>query len=261
MSALDSASLLMEYGNIWVGSGAGDVVDLGAVRNVKFTAEQVRVEVNSDNRGTILNKIRLRGVCEFDWLEPGDPSKMETLFKGLVEKDTEDGTPVEDYEQTVNSGSWAFNGFIPFTYQDADGTAPTIVSVTGSEDSTLTVNVDYIVTQHDDGRWGIVVLDSTTVTTIEQNIVIVYDYTPAASLTLTGGTNQTATNRYVKIIGPSEDDADTTREVILEEAVVASDMLLPFVNVEDAGDVGVMPVRVESNKGTTWTYTDEINAS
>lgn len=261
MAALDTASLLIEVANVWVGDDAGSIVDLGAVRNVRFTGRQVANEVVSDNRGTILHKVRLDGVVEFDWLEPGDPSKMEVLFKGLVTKGTNAGDAVTGYEQTVNSGSWSYNTFIPFTYQDGDGTILTINSVTGSVDSTLAVNVDYITQQHDDGRWGIVVLDSATVTTKAQNIVINVDYTPAASLTLTGGTSQTATARYVKIIAPSEDNANTTREIVMSSAYCKSDMLLPFVNVENAGDVGVMPVTIESAKGATWTYTDEINAA
>jgi len=261
MGALDSSSLLMEYGNVWVGSEAGDVVDLGAVRNVKFTAVQNRTKVDSDNRGTIVNKVRLSGVIEFDWLEPGDLTKLDVMFAGMVTKTATAGDLVNNYVQTVNSGSWSLNEFIAFTYQDADATAPNIDSVTGGTDSTLTVNVDYIVVQHDDGRWGIIILDSATVTTESQNVVIQFDYTPATNLILTGGTNQTATNRYVKIIGPSEDAAGTTREIVLAEAVVTSDMLIPFVNVEDANDVGVMPVRIESNKATTWTFTDEINPS
>lgn len=261
MSALDSAALLIEHGNVWVGDDSGSLVDLGAVRNVRFTAMQVRNKIESDNRGTLINKVRLQGKVEFDWLEAGNGANITELFKGLVTRTTEAGTPVSNYQQTVTSGSWAYNTFIPFTYQDYDGTAPNIDSVTGATDSTLTVNVDYIVVQHDDGRWGIMILDSSTVTTTSQNVVIQYDYTPAASQTVTGGTNQTATNRYLKIIGPSEDDSNKTRVVILEECTVTSDLLIPFVEVENANDVGVMPVVAESNKGTTWTYTDQVNPS
>lgn len=261
MGALDTSSLLIQYGNVWVGSTSGDVVDLGAVRNVKFTAQQNRTKVDSDNRGTIINKVRMSGVVEFDWLEAGDVNKLDVMFAGMVAKSSTAGVEVSSHSEVTNSGDWSYNTLIVFPHQNATGLAPTIVSVTGSTDSTLALNVDYFVQQHQDGRWGIVVVDSPTVTTAAQNITAVITYTPAANLILTGGTNQTATNRYVKIIGPSEDDANTTREIVLAEAVVTSDMLIPFVNVEDAKDVGVMPVRIESNKATTWTLTDEVNAS
>ena len=93
------------------------------------------------------------------------------------------------------------------------------------------------------------------------SVTIQFDYTPNASQVLTGGTNQTATARYVKIEGPSEDDSSVKRTIVLSEAIASSDMLIPFVEVEQANDVGVMPVTFESNKGTAWTVTDAINPS
>jgi hypothetical protein len=264
MGALDQNSLLMEVGNIWVGDDAGSIVDLGAVRNVRFTGRQVRNKIDSDNRGTVLNKIRLDGVVEFDWLEPGDVNKMETLFKGLVTKGTVAGTPVSGATQVI-ANPFVANKFYEIANQDGDGTVVTINSVTGGTDGALTADDDYHVLQNPNtGKWGIIlntVAGGTNISTLAQTITIDYDYTPNASLTLTGGSSQTATNRYLKIIGPSEDDSLVTREIVLSECVVASDMLLPFVNVQDAGDVGVMPVTVENNKAATWTLTDEINPS
>lgn len=262
MGALDQSALLMEYGNIWVGDDASSLVDLGAVRNVRFSPTQVRNKVNSDNRGTIVNKVRLNGMIDFDWLEPGDLNKVESLFKGMVTKSSTAGSTVSGADQTVASGDWNYNVFIPLENQNNDGTLPTINSVTLGTDGAIVLDTDYhTVKDPATGKWGIIIRDTVTVTTESQTVAIDYDYTPAASLTITGGSSQTATNRYVKIVGPSEDDANKERIVILEEAVVSSDMVFPFVNVEDAGDVGVMPVSIESNKGTTWTYTDEINPS
>lgn len=261
MPALDQAALLLQYGNLWVGDDSGSVVDLGAVRNVRFSTETARQKINSDNRGTILNKARPMGVVEFDWLEPGDLNKVLELFKGLVTRSTVAGTPVSNYSQVKASGAWAYNTFIPFDFQDADGTAPSIDSVTGGSNGALTVNVDYIVVQHDDGRWGIMVIDSSTVTTLSQTITIQFDYTPAASQSLSMGTGQTQTNRYLKIEAPDEDDSTKKRVIILAECVVTSEIIWQFLNVEDAGDVGVMPVRAESNKASTVTMTDPINPS
>ncbi len=261
MGALDTAALLIEKGNIWVGDDSGSVVDLGAVRNVVFMADKIGTRIESDNRGTIINKARMQGKVSFDWLEPGNAAKIATIFKGLVTPGTVAGSIVNNYSQVVASGEWAYNTFIPFDFNDADGTAPNIDSVTLGTDGAIVVNVDYHVQQHADGRWGIVIVDSATVTTLTQTVTIQFDYTPAASQTLTGGTSQTATNRYVKIIGPSEDSDSVTREIVLEEAIATSAINLQFLDVEAANDVGVMPVTFESNKGTTWTYTDEVNPS
>ncbi len=262
MSALDNAAVLMEYGNIEVGDDAGTLVDLGAVRNVRFTGRLEKTKVESDNRGTILNRARLIGNVDVELLEPGNAATLENLFKGLVARSAVAGSIVNDHQQVVASGAWLFDKFIEFTFQNANGTCPNIDSVAGSTDGALVLNTDYFkVKDAGTGKWGIVILDSVKVTTETQTITVQYDYTPAAAQVLTGGSAQTATPRYVKITGPSEDNASITREIVLDGAVAASDLLLAFVNVENSGDVGVMPVTLEGNKGSTWTLTDEINPS
>jgi hypothetical protein len=260
MAALNEDAILIEYGNLWVGDDSGSLVDCGALRNIRFTAEQITTVINSDNRGEILRKSRMMGRVEADLLEPGDADTLENIFKGIITKSAVSGSPLSNETNITASGAWAYNTFIPFEYQDADGTAPVVDSVTGGTNGALTVNVDYIIVQHDDGRWGIMILDSSTVTTLSQTITVQIDVTPAASKVLTGGTNQTATPRYVKIIAPSEDDSNVVREIVLESAIASSPMLLSFVDVENAGDVGIMPVAFETRKGTNWTYNDEINS-
>lgn len=262
MAASDSAALLLEYGDIEVGADVGSLVDIGSVRNVRFTGRQERVQIESDNNGTIINKARIIGVIDFDWLEPGHMPNMEELFKGLVTRTTVAGSIVNNATQVVAAGEWNYNVFIEFTNQDADGTAPVVDSVTLGTNGAIVLNTDYmLVKDAGSGRWGIIIIDSATVTTENQSVTIQTDYTPAASQVLTGGSSQTATARYVRITGPSEDDAAVTRTITIDLAVASSDMLIPFVNVQNSGDVGVMPVTLEGQKGSTWTITDEINAT
>ncbi len=262
MSALDSASLLIQVGNIWVGDNDGNAVDLGAVRNVQFTGKIIKTKIESDNRGTIISKVRMEGQISFNWLEPGDPAKVENLFKGIVTLGSNAGSVLTGHTQALAS-PFVPNYFYEFDKQNATGLTPTAISVSGATDSTLTLDDDYFVVQDPHtGKWGIyltTVAAGVTLTTLSQVITATYTVTPSASLTLTGGTNQTATPRFVKIVGPSEDDSNITREIVLNEAVAASDMIIPFVDVESAGDVGIMPVTLESNKGTTWVWTDEVN--
>lgn len=261
MAAQNENALLAQAANIEIGDDAGSLVDLGSVRNVQFTGAISRIQADSDNNGTILSKVRLNGQISFDWLEAGDAANLAELFKGVVTAGTVAASIVNNFPQVVASGDWAYNRFIEFTHQDADGTVVNIDSVTAGTNGALTVNVDYMVVQ-DAGtlRWGIIVIDSATVTTLVQSITIQFDYTPAASQTLTGGTSQTATPRYARLIAESEDDAAVTRIIVLEECTAVSNMLLPFLDVDQAGDVGVMPVTLENNRGATWTLTDEINA-
>lgn len=250
----------MQYGDVYVGADAGSLVNVGAVRNVRFMADAIRTKVESDNRGTVVNKERLQGKIECELLEAGNMSVLESIFKGLVTLTPVAASIVNNHVQTVASGSWTYDTFIPFDAQNGDGTYPNVDSVTLGTDGAIVLNTDYVKTKDPaTGKWGITIRDSSTVTTQAQAVVIQFDYTPAASQVLTGGTNQTATPRYVKISGPSEDDSNLTRDVVLAEAVATSPMLIPFVDVENANDVGVMPLTFESNKGTAWTITDEIN--
>lgn len=262
MPAADQSALLIEHGNIEVGDDAGSLVDLGAVRNVRFTGRQERTKVDSDNRGTIINKIRMTGVIDFELMEVGHMPNLEQLFKGLVTRTTQAGTLQSGVDQVVASGAWIYDKLIELENQNNDLSKPTINSVTLGTDGAIVLNTDYAIGQDaGSGRWGILIRDSVTVTTEAQSVTINYDYTPAAAQVLTGGTSKTATPRYVKITGPSEDDSTIERIVTLDAAVAASDMLIAFLDVENAGDVGNMPVTLEGDKGSTWTITDEINAT
>ncbi|MDB5344264.1 MAG: hypothetical protein JWP89_2641 [Schlesneria sp.] len=261
MSALNDDAIIIEYGDLYVGDDAGSAVNMGALRNIKFTSEPVTTVVNSDNRGEIIRKSRMPGKVEAELLEPGDADTLENIFKGLIVKSSNAASVVNNHPQVVASGAWSYNKFIPFEFQNGDGSAITPDSVTAGTNGALVSETDYFIGRDGDGTRGIFIKDSATVTTLSQTITIVFDYTPAASKVLTGGTNQTAVPRYIKIVAPSEDDSNTTREIVLESALATSPMLLAFVDVENAGDVGVMPVVFESRKGTAWSYTDEISVA
>ncbi len=264
MGALNEDAIIIEVGNLWVGDDAGSLVDMGALRNIRFTAEQIQTVVQSDNRGEIIRKSRMPGRIEAELLEPGDIDTLENIFKGIIAKTSVAATPVAGASQVIASPLVA-NEWTELTYQNGDETQPTINSVTGSVDGALTLNDDFHIVQNPStGKWGIIfntVAIGPTLTTLTQTATINSDYTPAASKVATGGTNQTATPRYVKIIAESEDSSLLTREIVLESALANSPMLLQFVDVESAGDVAVMPVAFETRKGTEWTYTDKIAVS
>lgn len=97
---------------------------------------------------------------------------------------------------SVSSGDWAYNKFILLPGQNATGLKQTMVSVTGSVDGALTVAVDYDQVQLSEIGWGLLIKDSSTVTTLNQNIVVLYTYTPTAIKKMTTG--------GVKVIAPLE---------------------------------------------------------
>ena len=261
MSALLSKAVILEKGNVWVGTTSADAVDLGAVRKVRFTGKIIRQQIESDNRGTIVNHARVNGNIDFDWLEPGSVSNMESMFKGLVTKSTVAGASTPVVAEVIGaSGSWAYLQPMFFAQQDGSQVVPTSITVTGSVDGALTVNTSYFIVQ-DAGtkKWGIYIKSGAPVTTLNQNITVNYTTTPNTAMKLVGGTTLTQTLRYMKIVGPLETDSTKTRTIELTSCTMASDMLIPFVDVETANDVGVMPVRAEADKASTWTWTDMVN--
>lgn len=263
MSAQDANALLAEAADLYVGDDASSLINMGSLRNVVFTGEIIQIKIDSDNNGTILNKARINGAISAEWLEAGDMDNVAEVFKGLVTAASVAGTPVAGASQVVASGSWNYNVMIIIANQNGDQTQPTINSVTLGTDGAIVLNTDYMVVK-DAGtnEWGIIIIDSATVTTESQTVTINYDYTPAASKTLTGGASmQTATDRYVRLIAESEDSASITRQIDLAAAVATSPILMQFLDTETSQDVGVMPVTFTNNKGAAWTITDEINAS
>jgi hypothetical protein len=100
------------------------------------------------------------------------------------------GTPVaasivNNHSYVVSSGGWHYNKFIAFDHQNGDKSKITPDSVTLGVNGAIVLDTDFIIVEQEPGSgvWGIVIIDSTTVTTEAQSVTIVYDYTPYASQT------------------------------------------------------------------------------
>lgn len=91
------------------------------------------------------------------------------------------GTPVAGATQTATSGSWTYNTAFRIIKKDGDGTAVTVNSVTGGTDGLLVSGTDYFVGLDSEGYTTITIIDSATLTTETQDMVVDFDYTPNAS--------------------------------------------------------------------------------
>jgi hypothetical protein len=121
------------------------------------------------------------------------------------------GTPVaagavSGFSQVVASGGWAFDKFIPFSRQNGSKAKITPTSVTAGTNGLLVLGTDYAIVEQSPGSgiWGIVIWDSSTVTTIAQTITIVYDYTPYASQTTYSGGKTTIPYFMARITNTDE---------------------------------------------------------
>lgn len=182
-----------------VGADASTLVDLGAIRSAKFKDKISNFSVKPDNANELFYYSQGDKVSFTCLLLEVDLTTLKNLEGGRYTIATEAGSLVNNYSQVEAANSWAYNTFIKFDYQNSDGTCVNIDSVTAGTDGALVLNTDYITHQSADGSWGIMLIDGTKLTTLNQTITIQYDYTPAVSKTLTPTSFGNKTTVYARL--------------------------------------------------------------
>lgn len=168
-------------------AGGGTYTDLGVTMNdgtLNFTYDAIKV-TGSRAEG-ILNYVKNMSIEAQFTLVQQELSNINRLMSGATAYTTVDGSAVTGATQAVTATNWGYNDLIELEHQMGDGSAPTVTAVSGSTDGPLVAGTDYFVGEAN-GKYGITVVDSGTVTTENQTINITYNYTPAASRVLTAG--------------------------------------------------------------------------
>lgn len=191
-SVQDSTALMEGSAKVSVAaySGSPSWLNLGVVENLAAKEVMTITDRKADNGAIDTHVSDQHAEISFDQLEALKESARAILRGATFDTTTPvAATPVSGRNQTIISGAWVYDGFIEFDRQNSSGAKITPTSVTGGTDGALVLGTDfYIIKDVATGKWGIAVKDSATVTTLAQNLVIVYDYTPAASkLVETGG--------------------------------------------------------------------------
>ena len=219
--------------------------DLGAMRNVIFEETWDALIVDSDNAGKVQEGIRNQKAALVGDLMELDLEKLN-IMRGGIDKFTEPaGTPVTDYSQVVLMGSWLFNVFIPFDKQNGDGSKITPTSVTASIDGVLAIDVDFDIVKDSSGRWGITITDSTLVSTEDQNVTIVYDYTPSAHKLLKSGGLFVMSAVQARITNVNE--AGKNFIITLKKANSASGITIAL-QPDEGEDAAVCPIRIDGTR-------------
>jgi hypothetical protein len=162
-----------------------------------YQANTDSVEIAFEDVGTVRNEVSDETVeISISAGQVLDLSLISRLSGGLFSYETVSGTPVVGATQTLESGDWSYQRTALIENQNGDGSVISITSVTGSVDGALVEDTDYFITKLDGAGWAVVLIDSSTITTETQDMVIVYDYTPSAQTILKRG--------GVKIIDPIE---------------------------------------------------------
>lgn len=260
MAAINDNALSKFVGILEVAPQAspGSLVRVASVRgliaNIDNTANQV--EVKADDTGTVFKGYLPEMRIEGSFLENADRDLIDLLLGGTPADVA--GSIVNNYSQVEASGAWAYNTFIPFDFQDGDGTAPVVDSVTGGTDGALVLNTDYMLVKNAQGQWGIIVIDSATVTTLAQTMTIQFDYTPNASENLTIPVTFTESERlYVKITATDETGLKD-RIIILDDATFEGTFGLEFLDVVEAGDLAGTSFVFKAAKGSNLIIQNEI---
>lgn len=168
----------------------GSYTGLGATDSIVFTETLTPLDGEPGNaeKPSRVDGIGSQNVVATFNLWESDPVKIAALRGGIDIVTQTAGTPVAGAVQTILSGKWKYDVPVEIKGQNADGSAPTINSITGATDGAIVVRTDYVL-QMDNStkKWSVVMTDSLTITTLAQDMVIDYDYTPSAKTTVTTG--------------------------------------------------------------------------
>jgi len=191
----------MAYGSVHIpvgctvkiGDTVGGLATLGVLKGdstIEITYDLVEV-LGSQAEEVLSYAKNMRAAASFVLYQLYLPN-IEKLLDGLAVNTPGAGALVEDYEQIVPTGTWAFNKFIQAEKQNGDGSvlqidATGVPTVVGSVDGALVADVDFSMVKDEEGEWGIIIMDSATVTTEVQELTYSYDYTPNVSNTLVMG--------------------------------------------------------------------------
>jgi hypothetical protein len=169
-----------------------DMTDVGILKGAKLTVNRESITIQPDNAPEVDVSDQITGAEVTATLHEWTLATLEKLGLGTVT--TETGDPASGKVLNVASGAWDYSTFIPVT----DQPSAAIASVSGSEDSTLTLDTDYMVITDENGVTGIIVLESVNLTTTAQVLTITYGYTPIISKAITLGGAGT-TPKYIAV--------------------------------------------------------------
>lgn len=240
---------------LFIGATEGTVASVGGLKNTKVEPQTKNGEITLDNRRKIVKKSLDTYKISTEMAEI-DLAKFSTIFAGPSDEyTTTAGTIVNNHSYAISSGAWAYDVFIPFDFQNGDGTKITPDSVTASTDGLLVLNTDYFISKDENGLWGIAVRDSATVTTLSQTITIVYDYTPAASKNMKFKSSNFIPDTLFCIIKALDDNGDY---LTLKFPAVYSTSFPAFNFPAETGtDVMMTPLELEA-VGATYDGDDNV---
>ncbi len=184
-----------------VGADVASLNDVGAARNVVFQETWEKVRVPSDNAGDVHVGIRNhRAGIRCNMMEI-DLANLATIRGGLDDYSTAAATPVQVDDEAVVLPEGIL---VRLANKNADNSEVASIVVAATEGGVgLTLDTDYAVAVDGAGYTGIVMLSGGAISD-GQTVFVSYEYTPAASRTLTSGGNVVLADRVIRLTNTNE---------------------------------------------------------
>jgi hypothetical protein len=255
-SVQDSGSISLGSAKIEVGATLGSLVDVGVVDGVELSYEMNEVLIKAENHGRIPIKQYSNGSGKISFdLKENRLEILASLFSGLVDYSTVAGVLVSGATQAITGASYAFEQAIEIVGQNSDGSKQTISSVVASTDGSLVAGTDYYQIKLPNGKWGVAIHDSATVTTMSQTFTVTYSYTPSASKVLKYKDSGVVNSIVVRLTN-TDDNSKTF--VIVANNVKATAGLTRAFGKDEVEDANVIPVELTlyaDTNGYLWEET------
>lgn len=229
--------------------------NLGVGDSFAYTEEITPLDAEPDNGvaperadGVASQKVTITGN-----LWENNLTKIKAVRGGIDLLTTVASTLVSSAAQTIASGSWNYNVPVEITGQNSSGAAPTINSITGSVDGVLVEDTDFFLQKDaSTNKWSVVFIDSVTITTEAQNMVLDYDYTPAASTAVSTGGLTAASRIWIRMFNRTAtvaDAADAAANAGISEGDAIFDTVQYdfYYTIVNAGDSVTFPSKDDTN--------------
>lgn len=231
-------------------SNFAGAVDIGAANGIKITEGMKVSKLENDN--AVDRKKVTEQTLTIEWEQN---EYLNEAAKAIMRGDidtivTTPGSLVSGVSQVIYSGSWVYNQFTPFEHQNGSGASISITSVTAATNGVLVAGTDYFEVKDDNGNYGIIVVDSATVTTQSQNITIVYSYTPTAQVEYYTGGKETLENFYIRLTNEDENGKIVQwKSLGIANITKGEEITFPKYNADD--DRVKVPMAVEVTQDIT----------
>ena len=248
-----SGAVKLGSAKVEVGDAIGSLVNLGAMRGISLSESWDKVEVESDNAGTIKDYIKNQKVAITGSLIEIDLEILDEIRGGIDSYSFVAGspTPVTDEEITLYD-----TDLVRFLHKNGDNTEVTTIVVTSNDATPVarTLNTDYVIAVDPAGYTCIARIDGGAI--IDGDTVLVdYSYTPNVSKKLTSGGKKTISPKVIRLTNTDENDKKL--QVTVYYSLVEEGITFEFPS-DEAEDVMVAPINMVGKVDVTRTIGDQL---